>query len=343
MKLKSNLVSMSIYESGSQPVGQASRLPSKRIRSQAGRLRYNSNSKHRLRALMFSLAWAIATAIPALAETPKIDLEALTKKANEGDPQAQYDLGMVYYSGKDEVPRDTELGAKWFLKSAQQGHTEAQFAIGRCYFHGRGVPRDKALGARWYSEAGQKNHNQAVYALGDCYFYGEGVGRNHAESLKWFQKSAALGEKGAQFRVAQIYEKGDSSVRNPQQALKEYEKSASGGSVYAEFLVGTFYEEGRGVPQDIARAIQSYKIAAPNLEEARAKLARLYGKGHGVERDPVEAYKWLETAKLSASDDEALKQLKAELEATLTPEQRQAAIAKIEAYIKEHNIEQEDP
>lgn len=321
---------MSIYESGSQPVGQASRL------------RYSSISKHRIGALMLSLAWAIATAIPALADSQKIDLEALTKKAQEGDPQAQYDLGMVYYSGKDEVPRNTELGAEWFLKSAQQGHTKAQFAIGRCYFHGRGVPRDKALGVRWYHEAAEQDHKQAVYALGDCYFYGEGVGRNHAESLKWFSKSAALGEQGAQFRVAQIYEKGDPSVRNPRRALEEYEKSASGGSVYAEFLVGTFYEEGRGVPQNIARAIQSYKIAAPNLEEARARLARLYGRGQGVERDPVESYKWLETAKLSASDDEALKQLKAELEATLTPEQREAAIAKIEAYIKEHNIEQED-
>jgi hypothetical protein len=46
-------------------------------------------------------------------------------------------------------------------------------------------------------------------------------------------------------------------------------------------------------------------------------LAYFYGQGKGVEADPVEAYKWLETAKSSASGDLVLSKLKAELEATL--------------------------
>jgi TPR repeat protein len=124
--------------------------------------------------------------------------------------------------------------------------------------------------------------------------------------------------------------------------LEGYKKSASGGNAYAEYLVGTFYEQGKGVPQDIARAIQSYKTAAPKSEDARARLAYFYGQGKGVEKDPMEAYKWLETAKMSASGDEELSKLKAELEATLTPEQRKAAAAKIEAYIKQHNIQQDE-
>ena len=343
---------MSIYWSGNQHVGQASRLPSKGIFLQAsdleptprkaGHQRYNSISKQRLCSLMLSMALAVATAISALAAGDKIDLEALTKKAQEGDRQAQYDLGMVYYSGKDEIPRNMELGAEWFLKSAQQGHTEAQFATGRCYFYGRGVPRDKVVGVEWYRQAALKDHIQATYRMGDCYFIGEGVKRDHAESLKWFSKAAAQGEKGAQFRVARLFEDGDPSVRNPLQALEAYKKSASGGDPFAEYLVGTFYEQGKGAPQDIARAIQSYKIAAPKSEDARARLAYFYGQGIGVEADPVEAYKWLETAKSSASGDLVLSKLKAELEATLTPEQRKAAAAKIEAYIKEHNIQQDE-
>jgi TPR repeat protein len=321
---------MSIYCSGNQNVGQA------------GRLLYKSKAKLRLCGFMLTMALAIATAFTALAASDKIDLEALTKKAQEGDRQAQYDLGMVYYSGREEIPRNMELGAEWFLKSAQQGHTEAEFAIGRCYFYGRGVPRDKVLGLEWYHQAAMKDHKQAAYALGDCYFLGEGVARDHAESIKWFSKSAAQGGQGAQFRIARILEKGDPSVRDPLKALEEYKKSANGGNARAEYLVGTYYEEGKGVPQDIARAIQSYKIAAPESEDARARLAYFYGQGIGVEADSVEAYKWLETAKLSASGDPALSKLKSELEATLTPEQRKAAAAKIEAYIKQHNIQQDE-
>ena len=343
---------MSIYWSGNQHVGQASRLPLNEIFSQAfdleptprkaGRQRYNSMAKHRLCGVIISLALAVATAISAVAASDKFDLEALTKKAESGDRQAQYDLGMVYYSGKDKIPRNMELGAEWFLKSAQQGHTEAQFATGRCYFYGRGVPRDKVVGVEWYRQAALKDHIQATYALGDCYFVGEGVERDHAKSLEWFSKSAAQGEQGAQFRIARILEKGDPSVRDPLQALGEYKKSANGGNAHAEYLVGTYYEEGKGVPQDIARAIQSYKIAAPKSEDARAKLAYFYGQGKGVAADPVEAYKWLETAKSSASGDLVLSKLKTKLEAKLTPEQRKAAAAKIEAYIKEHNIQQDE-
>ena len=343
---------MSIYWSGNQHVVQASRLPSNGIFSQAsdleptprkaGRQRDNSISKNRLCGLILSLALAVATAISAHAAGDKFDLEALTKKAQEGDRQAQYDLAMVYDSGKDEIPRNVKLGAEWFLKAAQQGHTEAQFAIGQCYFYGRGVPRDKVLGVEWYHLAALKDHRQATYALGECYSFGEGVDRHHAESLKWFSKSAAQGVQEAQFQIARILEKGDPTVRNPLQALEEYKKSANGGNAHAEYLVGTFYEQGKGVPKDIARAIQSYKMAAPKSEDARARLAYFYGQGIGVEADPVEAYKWLETAKSSASGDEELSKLKAELEATLTPEQRQAAAAKIEAYLKQHNIQQDE-
>ena len=330
MKLQSHLVSMSIYWSGNQHLGQASHR------------RDNSIFRNRLCGLILSLALAVATTISALAAGDKFNLEALTKKAESGDRQAQYDLGMVYYAGKYELPRNVELGAEWFLKAAKQGHTEAEFSIGRCYFYGRGVPRDKVLGVEWYHQAALKDHKQATYALGDCYFVGEGVERDHAKSLEWFSKSAAQGEQGAQFRIARIFEDGDPSVRDPLKALEEYKKSANGGNAYAEYLVGTYYEEGKGVPKDIARAIQSYKIAAPKSDDARARLAYFYGQGIGVEADPVEAYKWLETAKMSASDDAALSKLKAELEATLTPEQRKVAAAKIEAYIKEHTIQQDE-
>jgi len=310
-------------------------------RQASGRLRYISKAPKSLFCGIISLALALASAFPALAAGKKIDLEALTTKAQAGDPQAQYDLGVAYDVGQ-EVNRDLEVAFVWFLKAANQGHAEAQFTTGQCYFFGDGIAKDKALGAKWYYEAAMQDHTQAIYALGDCYFLGEGVVRDHAESLKWFSKAAAKGEQGAQFRIARILEKGDPSVRNTLQALEGYQKSANGGDAHAEYMVGTYYEEGKGVPQDLARALQSYKTAAPKSELARAKLAQFYGKGIGVAADPVEAYKWLETCKRFASGDPALKQLKAELGSTLTPEQRKAAAAKIEAYIKEHNIQQDE-
>ena len=310
-------------------------------RQASGRLRYISKAPKSLFCGIISLALALASAFPALAAGKKIDLEALTTKAQAGDPQAQYDLGVAYDVGQ-EVNRDLEVAFGWFLKAANQGHAEAQFTTGQCYFYGDGITQDKALGAKWYYEAAVQDHTQAIYDLGECYFLGEGVERDHAESLKWFSKAAAQGEPGAKFRIARILEKGDPSVRNPLQALEGYQKSARGGDAHAEYMVGKFYEKGDVVPRDIARALQSYKTAAANSELARVKLANFYARGEGVEADPVEAYKWLGTCMRFASGDPALKQLKAELEATLTPEQRKAAAAKIEAYIKQNNIQQDE-
>ena len=299
------------------------------------------NKKMNRNLVTYLFVCLFVTFLHSRAENGKIDLEKLTQKAQMGDAQAQYELGRVYYDGR-EVNRDLEVAFGWLLKAAKQGHADAQYNTGRCYFHGRGVPRDKKIGLSWFYEAALQDHQQATYTLGDMYFLGQGIEINHAEAIKWFSKSAARGDKGAQFKIARILEIGDRSVRNPLKALEEYKKSASRGNFYAEFVVGRFYEEGIVVPKDIARAIQSYKAAAPHVEEARAKLAKLYSQGNGVQPDLEEAYKWLETVKVIANQDKELKRIKIELESALSPEQRKAAIAKIEAYIKQHNIQQDE-
>ena len=273
-------------------------------------------------------------------EKEKVNIEALTEKANEGDRQAQYDLGMLYYTGR-EVERNLELGAQWFLKAAQQGLAEAQFAVGRCYFFGQGVPRDKATGAGWYYESALQDNPQGIYSLAECFYMGEGVEKNHSEAINWYSKAAAKGDRGAQFSIARILEKGDPSVRNPQKALAEYKKSARDGDAHAEYLVGTFYEEAKGVPRDMSKAIRSYKDAAKDSELARVKLAVLSSRGDGVERNPVEAYMWLELSKLTVENDPATRELKKELEANLTPEQIELAKAEADKFTKQHNIEQE--
>ena len=82
---------------------------------------------------LWLLLLTLTLALPAYAakEKEQVKLEELTEKAESGNAQAQYDLGILYYVGRD-MEKNLEKGAEWLLKAANQGHPEAQYATGRC-------------------------------------------------------------------------------------------------------------------------------------------------------------------------------------------------------------------
>ncbi|MGE8065491.1 tetratricopeptide repeat protein [Pseudomonas sp. NPDC089569] len=66
-------------------------------------------------------------------------LATCQKASDEGDAQAQYELGMFYYEGRN-TPRDLNQALGYFEKASLQGHAQAQFKLGTMFFHGEGVP-----------------------------------------------------------------------------------------------------------------------------------------------------------------------------------------------------------
>ncbi|MEW6306659.1 MAG: tetratricopeptide repeat protein, partial [Verrucomicrobiota bacterium] len=52
--------------------------------------------------------------------------ETIKARAEEGDPEAQRQLGIMLAEGMD-VPRDTMEAARWFRKAAEQGDRAAQY------------------------------------------------------------------------------------------------------------------------------------------------------------------------------------------------------------------------
>jgi len=48
------------------------------------------------------------------------------QKANDGDVEAQYQLGIIYSKGNEIVVRDLEKAFQWFGKAAKQGHSHAR-------------------------------------------------------------------------------------------------------------------------------------------------------------------------------------------------------------------------
>ena len=65
-------------------------------------------------------------------------LVELQPLAEQGNADAQFNLGLMYFNGTG-VPQDDQVALKWFRRSADQGNGFAQFALGNMYYMGRGV------------------------------------------------------------------------------------------------------------------------------------------------------------------------------------------------------------
>ena len=91
---------------------------------------------------------ALITALSFAAIAVAADINDLSKKANAGDAQAQYELGMAYFDG-DGVDPDPVKATQWFEKAAKQGHNESIYQYGTAVFTGDGVKADKIMGCAW--------------------------------------------------------------------------------------------------------------------------------------------------------------------------------------------------
>jgi TPR repeat protein len=76
-------------------------------------------------------------------------------KAEEGDPDAEFDLGFIYSTGDNgRMPKDHVEAVKWYLKAANKGHVKAQYYLGLCCYKGEGTPQDTVLSYAFLDVAG---------------------------------------------------------------------------------------------------------------------------------------------------------------------------------------------
>ena len=116
--------------------------------------------------------------------------------AEQGDADAQYNLGVMYDNGRG-VQQDDGEAVKWFRKAAEKGFAKAQCNLGSMYEEGKGVPQDYAEALTWYRIAAEQGHAGAQYNLGTMYYNGLGVPQEHILGCMWFDIAAASGSESA--------------------------------------------------------------------------------------------------------------------------------------------------
>ena len=80
--------------------------------------------------------------------------------ADQGDADAQSNLGVMYANGEGVLEDDPEA-VKWLRLAADQGVAAAQFNLGVMYANGGGLPEDYVLGYAWLNLAATQGSETA--------------------------------------------------------------------------------------------------------------------------------------------------------------------------------------
>jgi TPR repeat protein len=186
-----------------------------------------------------------------MARLPRIrrnfaNAQELIKAADDGDPQAQNDLGNAYATGTG-IKQDRLKALHWWLKAAEGGDALAMDRLGDVFRTGevmleKVTPIDLDRAIDWYKKSAAAGFHEALFGLGRIY-----------QQQQDFKKAAATFKESAY-----IYGKRES--------LREY---------------GMCVFHGNGVPKDVERGRDIIAEAALMDEEfsalGRTYLAQNYG------------------------------------------------------------------
>ena len=102
------------------------------------------------------------------------NLDALKKKAENGDNRAAILVGHTYRDGKG-VKTDYKEALKWYRLSADTGNGDGLDNVGFMHLRGWGVPENHEIAVAYFKASSRQGHGQGTYNLGKCYFSGLGT------------------------------------------------------------------------------------------------------------------------------------------------------------------------
>ena len=151
-------------------------------------------------------------------------------RAEQGDAEAQLQLGMRYAEGDGVIQNDKEA-AKWFALAAQQGLSEAQYQYGLALLRGRGVLQDYRAAFSWIEKPAQQGYARAQYSLGELYRYGTGTAVDKARAYLWYNLAAAQGvEAAAKARDSLVWQLKPEQITTMQEEARRLSRGSSPAS-----------------------------------------------------------------------------------------------------------------
>ncbi len=271
---------------------------------------------------------------------------ALRAAAQEGDPEAQYALGLALLRPIPPHFGPVKEGAEavtWLEKSEAQGKIEAAFLLGYMYQFSVGVSKDVGKALHWLTKAADAGHVPAMVTLAAIYKVGDGAVKNKIKARDYYAKAAEKGNNNARTALAAMYMEGDGVPRDGALALAWFRRAARDGHAPAMLGLGTLYARSDlGKQNGPKAAYWTHQAVVHGHAPAVRALGLLYRDGAGtLQPDAYKAYLWLRLSHelaVTASGKPAGGEIPswlASAQQALTPEQLRKADKELAAWLRQ--------
>ena len=128
---------------------------------------------------------------------------------------AYHNLGNHYKKGAG-VTQDLKKALELFEYAGERGEPEDQYNVGVLYIDGKGgIPADYVRAEEWLTKATEQNWAAAYDKLGILTLQGLGQPKNEAKANEYFRQGAALGDASAMVNLANSYRQGRGLAEGP--------------------------------------------------------------------------------------------------------------------------------
>ena len=182
------------------------------------------------------------------------------------DDNIQYRVGMMLINGKG-VEKDLKKGIEFLEASAENGNPNAQYQIAKIYLDsGEGDPVKINAAIKYLENVANKGKNSmAHYQLGKLYIDKQFLYFNAKKGIEHLQIAADQNNEYAQFRLGILYLQGRIVTRNLRIAEKYLTQSAENGNEYAADVLKQL-KENRFKLKGKPYVMRSLKVSIGNLK-----------------------------------------------------------------------------
>lgn len=244
------------------------------------------------------LILAVLPAIELHAE--ELDLDEILRNSSMANYKGYAEFKMAHYDNARKI----------WEALAQRGNAEASFNLGVLYEDGLGVNQDLPQALVHYETAAIGGSFKAQYRLGLLYFTGKKVPLDKVKAKRWLTKAAAEGDQDSIEMLAIL--NGTNSSERDKEFLRAETAHASGNYLEAANIwqhlandndhisrtrLAWLYEKGLGVERNLTHAAKLFRQSAMNGDaDAQYALAVMLQTGKGQTKNQQESKLWLQKA-----------------------------------------------
>ena len=241
---------------------------------------------------------AVLPAIESHAE--ELDLDEILRNSSMANYKGYAEFKMAHYDNARKI----------WEALVQRGNAEASFNLGVLYEDGLGVQQDLPQALVHYETAAMGGSFKAQYRLGLLYFTGKKVPLDKTKAKRWLTKAAAEGDSDS-IEMLAILSGANSSERDQaflraetahasgdyHQAAKIWRQLADDKDVISRTRLAWLYEKGLGVERNLTHAAKLFRQSAMDGDaDAQYALAVMLQTGKGQTKNQQESELWLQKA-----------------------------------------------